>query len=504
MNKGINALADGFEDWNDIITKSNKESQEYSEAMYHMKQALSDVLDVESDLISSRFVEDHLEEIKKAAEGDKDAIDALRANMDEEIIANITVGQSDDFIANVMEAQNDLNDLITNMDIDDIEVGAIIDDADFIAAANNLVDSASMTADEANAYFAGIGYEPVYSTEDVENANSMQIPKGATELSIDHIGWSNVPIDLPDWFPGDHHITLPRINYSAKPKSEDPVNAPADMRLTSFSGDGKPPKIRGMRKKATGSQNNYSSSNSGGKSPGSSGKKGGGKKGGGGKTPEHKHKEKVDKFEADPFHKVNQELEDVEHNLKMIDKQQSHVFGKELINNLKQQNAQLKKQNKLHKKKLDIAQKEAKILRNKLKAEGVAFDGDNIANYNAMLRAAEKQINTLIKQYNALSAAKQEAYDNAYKEKKSPIEKAEEYYEKLKKQMDKYTDYMSTVYSEEEAMQDALFQQIENNLKAYQVKIEVKLDMSEARRTMNKFLKDMSTDIKNMYKTSAE
>lgn len=506
MNKGIDALADGFEDWNDIITKSNKESQEYSEAMYHMKQALSDVLDVEPDLISSHFVEDHLEEIKKAAEGDADAIDALRANMDEEIIANITVGQSDDFIANVMEAQNDLNDLITNMDIDDIEVGAIINDADFIAAANNLVDSASMTADEANAYFAGIGYEPVYSTEDLEGANSMQVPSASTELSVDHIGWSDVPIDLPDWFPGDHNITLPQITYSAKPKSENPVDAPADMRLTSFSGDGKPPEIKGMRKKATGSQNNYSSSNSGGKSPGGSGKKGGGrgKKGGGGKTPEHKTKEKVDKFEADPFHKVNQELEDVEHNLKMIDKQQSHVFGKELINNLKKQNAQLKKQNKLHKEKLGIAKKEAKILRNKLKAEGVKFDGDNIANYNAKLEAAEKKINALIKKYNSLSAAEQEAYDKAYKEKKSPIEKAEEYYEKLKKQMDKYTDYMSTVYSEEEAMQDALFQQIENNLKAYQVKIEVKLDMSEARRTMNKFLKDMSTDIKNMYKTSAE
>ena len=124
----------------------------------------------------------------------------------------------------------------------------------------------------------------------------------------------------------------------------------------------------------------------------------------------------------------------------MIDKQQSHAFGKELINNLKQQNAQLKKQNKLHKDKLNIAKKEAKILRNKLKAEGVAFKGDNITNYNAKLRAAEKQINALIKKYNSLSAAEQEAYDKAYKEKKRPIEKAEEYYEKLKKQREKYTD----------------------------------------------------------------
>lgn len=228
------------------------------------------------------------------------------------------------------------------------------------------------------------------------------------------------------------------------------------------------------------------------------------KKSGSGKTPEHKTKDKVDKFEADPFYKVNQELEDVEYNLKMINKQQSHMFGKELINNFKQQNVQLKKQTELHREKLAIAQQEANALRSQLQAEGVAFDGDNIANYNAMLQAAENQINALINQYNALSAAEQEAWDKAAKDGNDPIKQAEKYYEELKNQMDKYTDYMSTVYSEEEAIQDALFQQIENNLKAYEVEIELKLDMSEARRAMNKFLKDMSTDIKNMYKTSAE
>lgn len=228
------------------------------------------------------------------------------------------------------------------------------------------------------------------------------------------------------------------------------------------------------------------------------------KNSGGGKAQEHKTKDKVQKFEADPFNKVNQELEDIEHNLNMIDKQQSHMFGKELINNLKQQNAQLKRQTELHREKLAIAQREANVLRSQLQAEGVAFDGDNIANYNAMLQAAENQINALIDQYNALSAAEQEAWDKAAKDGNDPIKQAEKYYEELKNQMDKYTDYMSTVYSEEEAIQDALFQQIENNLKAYEVEIELKLDMSEARRAMNKFLKDISTDIKNMYKTSAE
>jgi hypothetical protein len=92
MNKGIDSLADGFEDWSDVIKKSSKASAEYSDAMFEMKSALADVLDVESDLISSDFVEDHLDDIEKAATGDADAIDKLRASMDEEIIANIALG----------------------------------------------------------------------------------------------------------------------------------------------------------------------------------------------------------------------------------------------------------------------------------------------------------------------------------------------------------------------------------------------------------------------------
>jgi hypothetical protein len=136
-----------------------------------------------------------------------------------------------------------------------------------------------MTADEANAYFAGIGYEPVYSVTDIENANNLSTPAVSTTLGIDEVSWTDVPIDLPDWFPGDHNITLPSITYSSKPADLPPVESEAPARLMSFSGDQTPPEIKGLRKKADAGMSNYSSSNSGGKSLG--GKKGGG---GGGKS----------------------------------------------------------------------------------------------------------------------------------------------------------------------------------------------------------------------------
>ena len=48
MNRGIEALNDGYEDWIDILKNSNKASEEYSNALYDIKSALSDVYDIES------------------------------------------------------------------------------------------------------------------------------------------------------------------------------------------------------------------------------------------------------------------------------------------------------------------------------------------------------------------------------------------------------------------------------------------------------------------------
>lgn len=493
MNRGIDTLADGYEDWADIMKKSTKESEEFADAANGMRDALSDVLDVSEEYISNDFMADHLDDIKKAAEGDADAIDRLKAALADDIIANIIVNnelesQTDQIMADVQSIKDwlDGNELKvgTSIDIDNLEAG----EQDFIDACNRIIADAHMTAEQANAYFDAMGFETNFVTQ--EQPTQQRVPEYVTE-TIDE-GTETVTAE------DGTQYTMVRTRTRTYQDGYYEAEGKMDAIAMAVSEDGtEVPQIQSMTKKASGAQNNYSSSNGGGKGPGKS-------KSGGGKTPEHKRKETVDKFEADPFHKVNQELEDVEHNLKMINKQQSHMFGKELINNLKQQNAQLEKQTELHREKLAIAQREANALRSQLQAGGVAFDGDNIANYNAMLQAAENQINVLINQYNALSAAEQEAWDKAAKDGNDPIKQAEKYYEELKKQMDKYTDYMSTVYSEEEAIQDALFQQIENNLKAYEVEIELKLDMSEARRAMNKFLKDMSIDIKNMYKTSAE
>lgn len=521
MNRGVKTLHDNWKDWNKELRASDHTTMDYAATLNDAYDALADLVGaVDTASISEDFLDSttadgahHLDLLGKAAEGDVQAINELGVAVGQASVeamefneafvqSAIAGGQLDsafdlnafnNYKAEVLEGITALQEQITNGTIAAGEnITSLMDGtgASWVDSLNQMAIATGMSVEQMNALLNELGVQAKVEVKEVPQ--KMSVPT--------YTEYSTAIQKNPPEYDEHHNLITPsswsRTTWTVPGPSKEVDGYVQVAQISTEDGGIKAPQVT-----YTGTGG---SKGGGGVSPSSKKSSGGGKKGGGGKTPEHKHKEKVDKFEADPFHKVNQELEDIEHNLKMINKQQSHMFGKELINNLKQQNAQLKKQTELHKEKLAIAQREADVLRAQLKAQGVAFDGDNIANYNAMLQAAENQINALINQYNALSAAEQEAYDNAYKETKSPIQKAEDYYEELKKQMDKYTDYMSTVYSEEEAIQDALFQQIENNLKAYQVTIEVKLDMSEARRAMNKFLKDMSTDIKNMYKTSAE
>lgn len=349
MNRGVDKLADGFEDWNSVLKNSDKTSAEYSEAMAGMKDALGDVLDVESDLISSDFVEGHLEDIQKAAKGDEEAIDRLRSSMDEEIIANITLGQNEDFVAMVTEKENLLKAELdrVNTEIPNIEVGAIIDDTGFIDAANNLVEQAGMTADEANAYFAGIGYEPVYSTEDIEN--NAQVPNAQTTMKVTSTGWDTASVDMG--ILGTHDINLPTITYTTESTPLPATDAPAATRLTSFSGDGKPPQIKGMRKKATGSMNNYSSGNAGGKSPGSGSGKGG--KGGGGSAPKQNNgTKKVLRDELERFHELERNINKNTSAIDALERAKEKAFG---VNKLKLMDQEIALQKKLYNNYKDLA-----------------------------------------------------------------------------------------------------------------------------------------------------
>ena len=490
MNKGIETLSDNFETWNDILKNSTKGSQEYFNALTKTRSALSDILDVEEEFISDDFVTNHLDEIAKAAKGDEKAIDSLRSSMDEEIIARITLGQDEEFTAQINSLDQKLKDACSKLD-PTIEVGARVNDADFLEAANNLVKESQMTADEANTYFAGIGYEPVYNAEDIDT--SAEMPNAETVTRV-----VDTKFDNPKTFDlgifGKHTINLPSFTARTETKAEEPTKSPGDMRLVSFSGGKTPPKIRGFNKKATGSSNNHSSTNSGGS---------GSSKSSGGSSSKPSKIDKTQKSEiVDRYKEVTDSIEDITRSLDRADKSADRLWGKAHLDAMAKSNKLTLKEVDLLKQKQKEAQAYLKTdkaaLQQAAKKAGVTFtfdeDGD-ISNYT----------DQMTKLYNQLAAAQDKANSfstkdaqDAYKE--ATLDPIQEKIDNLKDAISQYEDTRDLVEELTDDIQDKINEWQDRNYQmlTYEVEVKVQLDENDTKKLEYYF--DKLSD--NIYKAA--
>ena len=491
MNKGIETLSGNFETWNDILKNSTKGSQEYFNALTKTRSALSDVLDVEEEFISDDFVTSHLDEIAKAAKGDEKAIDSLRSSMDEEIIARITLGQDEEFTAQINSLDQKVKDACSKLD-PTIEVGAKVNDADFLEAANNLVKESQMTADEANAYFAGIGYEPVYNAEDIDT--SAEMPNAETITRVVDTKFDN-PKTFDLGFLGKHTINLPSITTRTETKAEEPTKSPGDMRLVSFSGGKTPPKIRGFRRKATGSSNNHSSTNSGGA--------GGGSKSSGGSSSKPSKIDKSKKSDiVDRYKEITDSINDTIRALDKANKSADRLWGKAHLDAMAKSNKLTLKEVDLLKQKQKEAQAYLKTdkatLQQAAKKAGITFtfdeDGD-ISNYTDQMTKLYNQL--VAAQDKANSFSTKDAQD-AYKEATlDPIQKK---IDELKDAISQYEDTRDLVEELTDDIQDKINEWQDRNYQmlTYEVEVKVQLDENDTKKLEYYF--DKLSD--NIYKAA--
>lgn len=491
MNKGVETLSGNFETWNDILKNSTKGSQEYFNALAKTRSALSDVLDVEEEFISDDFVTSHLDEIAKAAKGDEKAIDSLRSSMDEEIIARITLGQDEEFTAQINSLDQKVKDACSKLD-PTIEVGAKVDNADFLEAANNLVKESQMTADEANAYFAGIGYEPVYNAEDIDT--SAEMPNAETITRVVDTKFDN-PKTFDLGFLGKHTINLPSITTRTETKAEEPTKSPSDMRLVSFSGGKTPPEIRGFHRKATGSSNNHSSTNSGGS--------GGSKSSGGSSSSKPSKIDKSKKSDVvDRYKEITDSINDTTRALDKANKSADRLWGKAHLDAMVKSNKLTLKEVDLLKQKQKEAQAYLKTdkatLQQAAKKAGITFtfdeDGD-ISNYTDQMTKLYNQL--VAAQDKANSFSTKDAQD-AYKEATlDPIQKK---IDELKDAISQYEDTRDLVEELTDDIQDKINEWQDRNYQmlTYEVEVKVQLDENDTKKLEYYF--DKLSD--NIYKAA--
>lgn len=185
--------------------------------------------------------------------------------------------------------------------------------------------------------------------------------------------------------------------------------------------------------------------------------------------------------EADRYHKINTQISKVDNSLKKLQSQEEKYTGKKLIDNLNQQWSLLNTQVENYNKKLRIAQQEQQELRNSLAAKGVGFSADGtISNYMEVFAARQNYVNSLINNYNSMSAEEQESY-------KDVVEQAKEDFKEFQKDLDRYDTLVSNeIPGLSQSIQDALDKQIELNVKKFNLEVTITLDMAEAERDWNK------------------
>ena len=455
MNKGLASLKSNYKKISTSLKENKKGTAEYSEAMNDLQDIMGDVLNIDASSLSDGFFEsaENLDLMSKAAEGDTDAIEALRIAAATDIVQNCEAYLNGD--EDVKARLNELNNMVTNFaNENNLEIGASIDDTQFLAACNEMIAASGMTAQQVGDYFQALGYDATVSTQT-----------------------STVTTHHKDV----HTLNGPNIDnktYTDEWDSTAEVQVPVVKAMTYTGSAGGT--INGSNKK---------------------GSSGGGGGGGGGKTPKADKKDFVDP-KTDRYHDVEVALKGINNQMEILNDNRKNLTGAELADSYKKElelldeqiNALTKKQKlqKEERKELqsqgrDISRDGKKVHVKSLSEQGVKFDDKgNIANYNEAIVNRTNEYNKMIESYNNLSA------DRQTDELKAQMDEAKKDYDQFMEDMERY-ETLTQDEMEETAKEiaDALNKKIELKIEKFSMTIDLKLETREAENNLEDFKSKM-------------
>ena len=429
--KGTENLQKALEDNLDILKEWDTEAPETAEAVTAVKKALEEMFGVEVD---ADFVHEHLEKIRKAAEGDIDAIEELSLLAAKDYTENLIFDETK------LNSVNAMLDELANKDVS-IGIDTKIDTAQGVDALNELLRSGAITEEQMNKMFSSIGYKP----------NVVMVGSGKfTAQKIKHKieGPLGIPYEYTDTV--ESEIMVPQI----VPEGQEA----ADIKTIEKGGLG-------------GDFTRVATSESRAGSLGSLGDKDI-------KSGTEKNKKDLLDEERDIYHDINIELQKLENNLEKVQKAREKMVGGDIIDSLDKELDLLDKQIAAQKTKLEIAKLESQTLKETLSGQGVQFAEDGtITNYNAILDAKEAEINGLINAHNNASST------DAQEKIQEQIDKKQEEYDKFKENLERYDEVTFSELAElENEVSEAISQKIELNIEKFTKDINLKVDLNEFKK----------------------
>ncbi len=163
MEKGVKSLSSNWDDWNDIMSDSEASASDIATILPDVNDALQDVLNLDTEefaMLPPDFAQKHWDLIQDVVNGVEGSVDTLRNMAGQEILMQIDGVVDPD--GNIDAQFLALHEKIASFDQSQFTVGVAIDHnahADFIAACNDIIQKAGMTAEQAQTYFASMGYD---------------------------------------------------------------------------------------------------------------------------------------------------------------------------------------------------------------------------------------------------------------------------------------------------------------------------------------------------------
>lgn len=570
LNAAIEDLYSNWDDYKSIVEVCNDTLAEgtdatvrqimadgnLSKSFIQLRKDVAGLLNTSEDMLGSEWIVTQMDNIQAAAEGDEAAIEALRESAAQEILLNTNVDSVWNDIDGLSAAINEIPDGEIDLESDNFiqglvyvmqQAGMARDEIETALQGMGIsvdLDEADQSLQEAindfqwngeiagKAFADGVAANAGVDAETVtkqDKAEDEQTYSGFKVNMHQNRDYGNVPVISGNSLAGFHVEQVP-TTYITYDEQIDPV----------------PEKTTDTKQQTTMALKVKSASKESGGHITTTNKPGGTNRqpaatrtraartprssSGSRSTPRAKtfrasrdvnvsdifndDKKKL-KDEKERYHVINNQLEDISHNLADIAQLKDRAFGKNKLNALKAENKELQAQAKAQAKLVKETEKYLKTDKAAVQALGATIGSDGtITNYDALMtnkvksynnsvltyakmqKAAEDEYNKAMQaatnRYNASGRTDADSaiYDAAAERAKERKDEADKEAERYKKQADEdYQDFVDKIdqYEEtydkmreeklkEQQIQDQIY---DNELETIQYEVEIKVDVDE-------------------------
>lgn len=474
LEKGVKTLGGDWEDLNEIMTDETSTIEDISSILPTVNEGLQDILNLDSEqfeLLPPDFAQKNWSLIQDVMNGVEGSVDVLRNKAGEEILLNVGAKVDADGDGSIDAVFAELHSLIAEYDgVEDFEVGVAIDPAKhakFLETCNSIINAAGMTAEQAQAYFASMGYDAVVEEQPVKaNTTATYSYYKLDEAATEAAGG------------------VPQFESTATPievTRQENATALAVKTITpngSYGGgvgvNTKPPKTSTSTKDSSG----------GDKKPAK-------------KVDSTKKSDVVDRYKE-----VTDSLDDVRDATDKAAKSADRLWGKSRINALKQQNGLIQQEIGLLKQQRAEAEKniidDKQALKDAAAEAGVNFNIDpatgNILNYTSEMNKLYGQLKTAEDNWNSSYAGKTSEDESKYKEE--VIQPLQDKINALKEAISAYEETRELIEDLDTQIDDKFYEWQDNNYEILHHTLEVAIQVNDQdMKILEYFMEKVEEDV---------